>query len=131
MSPVNEIIKGLEEMRLRGSSSLCVDPDNPWCVTFEARDSATKGEPFWIQILSGQLNMQYLDEDDPASRLRQEVAGFPPDFKLESWEACLYATFAMSPQYSDQLAVLIDLILKDYFGLQSDYDVCFQIERYG
>ena len=74
--------------------------------------------------------MQYLDEDDPIGRLRQEVAGFPSDFTLVAWEAALYATFKLSRQYSTQLAVLIDRIAQDYFALQPDYDLRFRIEDY-
>lgn len=128
MASLNKIIEGLEEMRSRGNSNLCVDPENRWCLTFEVRDSTTKGPPFWLQVQAGTLNMQYLDDDDPVDRLRKEVSSFPSDFTLIAWEPTLYATFEMSRQYSTDLAVLLDRIAQEYFALQPQYDLCYQLE---
>jgi hypothetical protein len=131
MARLGTIIDGLEEMRSRGNTSLWVDPDNHWCVTFEARDSTTKGSPFWLQIQSGTLNMQYLDEDDPISRLNAEVSGFPPDFTLIAWDLALYATFQVPQQFSSQLPALIDSIMREYFALQPDYEISHSVENHG
>ncbi|MEW6304483.1 MAG: hypothetical protein AB1705_13480 [Verrucomicrobiota bacterium] len=128
MRRLEEITTGLEEMRSRGNSRSCVDPDNDWCLTFEARDSTTKGAPFWLQVQAGTLNMQYLDEDDPTSRLSEEVSGFPQDFKLLSWEPVLYATFEIPKEFSSGLAPLIDCILREYFALEPEYELSYHIE---
>ena len=123
MAHVGEIILGLEELRTRGNSSVWIDAANDWCVTFEPRDLTTKGNPFWIQVCAGTLNMQYLDEDDPAVRLREEVADFPQEFRQIGWDRALYATFEMPQVYSSQLPHLIDRIATQYFALRPDYQI--------
>jgi hypothetical protein len=131
MARLSEIVDGLEEMRSRGNASLWIDPENNWCVTFEARDSTTKGPPFWLQLQSGTLNMQYLDEDEPIRRLTEEVSGFPQDFTLIAWDLALYATFQVPQQFSSQLPALIDRIMREYFALQPDYKISHRVENHG
>jgi hypothetical protein len=131
MARLGEIIIGLEELRTRGNGSLWIDTANHWCVTFETRDSTTKGDPFWIQVCAGTLNMQYLDDDDPTARLRAEVADFPREFRQVCWDLAMYATFEMPQAYSSQLPSLIDRIATQYFALQPDYQISHVVEYHG
>jgi hypothetical protein len=130
MARLSDIVAGLEEMRLRGNASLWIDPNNRWCVTFEARDSTTKGPPYWLQVQAGMLNMQYLDEDDPIGRLTQEVGSFPQDVTLIAWDSARYVTFDMPQHFSSEMPALIDRIMRDYFDLQPDYEMPFKVENY-
>jgi hypothetical protein len=128
MARLGDIVAGLEEMRLRGNASLWLDPNNHWCVTFEARDSTTKGPPFWLQVQAGMMNMQYLDEDEPIRRLIEEVASFPQDVTLIAWDSARYATFDVPQQFSSEMAALIDRIMREYYALQPDYEMSYSVE---
>jgi hypothetical protein len=130
MARLSDIVAALEEMRLRGNARHWLDPNNHWCVTFQARDSTTKGPPFWLQVQAGTMNMQYLDEDDPICRLTEEVAGFPQYFTLIAWDSALYATFHVPQLFSSELAALIDRIMREYFALQPDYEMSYSVEDY-
>lgn len=117
------ISAALETLRRKRGGDQVIDPENRWCLTLEARDPSTIGEPFWIQIQAGTLNMQYLDEDDPVCRLTAEVPDFPPSFRLIAWEPCLYATFDLAPEFSPGLSGLFDRIIRQYFGLSKNYQI--------
>ena len=131
MKPLETIAAGLDEMSSKGGSSTFIDSTNLWCVTFEARDSTTEGDPFWIQVNAGTLNMQYLDEDAPMPRLLEEVDAFPNSFRQIAWDARLYATFEMPTEYSSCLASLIDRINRQYFALQTNYEIGYRAEYMG
>lgn len=75
--------------------------------------------------------MQYLDEDDPSDRLKEEVDGWPHELKQISWDISLYATFEVSPEFSPQMPSLIDRIVRQYFALLENYDLTYRIEKLG
>jgi hypothetical protein len=131
MAKLSEIVAGLEELRQQAKSTLWINPESKWCVTFEARDSSTKGAPFWLQVIGNALNMQYLDDDEPIRRLSEEVTDFPKDFKQVAWDLATYATFDMPQSYSAELPKLIDRIARQYYALQPDYLLTYVVEDYG
>jgi hypothetical protein len=121
MAQINDILAVLSQLRQKGLTKKWIDPENTWCATFEGRDFDTKGNPFWLQIFAGSLNMQYLDEDEPSARLASEVVGFPRDGECVAWEACDFATFRLPSEGEQELPGLIDRIFRQYFGLSEGY----------
>ena len=80
--------------------------------TFESTSSS--GEPVWIQVLRGNVNMAYPFTEEPLELLRERGVRSPPDSYLVEWVAGEYAAFGFSDvpvrdhaSFVDQLFVKI------------------------
>jgi hypothetical protein len=84
------------------------------CCTFEAAMAA--GEPVWIQVMAGTVNMQYPFSDDPVARLRRVDAFGPLQPELIEWSADGFATWDMAGITPRDVAWFVDRVFTRVLG---------------
>lgn len=96
---------------------------NGWCTLLEAWEVGDPLAPFWIQLHAGQLNLQYLDEEDPLEVLPRDEVLLPEGSKLIAWEPKLYCTFDVEAVEDRDIEKMVQAILQKYYGLELDCEI--------
>jgi len=102
-----------------GSTSIA-HQGNGWCTLIEASEFGDSQPPFWIQLHAGQINFQYLDEEDPEKILPQGRVHIASGSSLTGWEAKLFCTFDVSEAGDQETEHMIRTILESYYGLETN-----------
>lgn len=130
--PLQKINKALRDLASVNPSGNPIDPESEWCLGIEFHDRSDRDETPWIQVMGGALNMLYYEDCDPEEVFREKLEGFPlDDFTLSAWNAKLFVTFEMPPEFSSRLADLIDQIAREYFGMPPYYRVEYTVSDFG
>lgn len=99
-----------------GSTSIA-HKGNGWCTLIEASEPGDSQPPFWIQLHAGQINFQYLDEEDPMKVLPEEGVHIARGSDLDGWVAKLFCTFDVSEVEDQEIEHMVRTILEGYYGL--------------
>ncbi len=102
-----------------GSASIA-HKGNGWCTLIEASDVGDSQPPFWIQLHAGQINFQYLDEEDPVKVLSEEGVHIASGSKMDGWEAKVFCTFDVSEVEDQEIEQMVRTILESYYGLETN-----------
>lgn len=88
------------------------------CCTFETR--AASGDDRWIQVLRGNVNAQYLYQDEPVARLAALGVRVPLGVSTIDWSAGMYATFDVTGLEERDVTFFVDQLFVKALGCDDD-----------